>query len=152
MIRLATPKDQAHLARITRDAYEGYVSRIGARPAPMMVDYGALIRQQTVWVADKPPVVGLIIMYPDGTDWAIESLAVDPIHHGQGLGAALLDFAEQKAQAAGARAVSLYTNAAMTENLSFYPAHGYVEVSRRIEDGFSRVYFRKEITHTEIID
>ena len=37
----------------------------------------------------------------------------------------------------------LYTNARMTENLSLYPHLGYVEVERREEDGFDRVFFEK---------
>jgi len=33
----------------------------------------------------------------------------------------------------------------MTENLSIYPHLGYIEVDRREEDGFSRVYFEKRL-------
>ena len=33
----------------------------------------------------------------------------------------------------------------MTENLALYPALGYVETGRRVEDGFSRVYFSKRL-------
>jgi hypothetical protein len=31
----------------------------------------------------------------------------------------------------------------MTENLSFYPRLGYIEVARRAEHGFNRVFFEK---------
>ena len=45
----------------------------------------------------------------------------------------------------GLKAVHLYTNEKMTENLSLYPRLGYIEVARRMEDGFSRVYFEKSL-------
>jgi hypothetical protein len=37
----------------------------------------------------------------------------------------------------------LYTNEKMTDNLSIYRKLGYVEVARRTENGFNRVYFEK---------
>jgi hypothetical protein len=33
----------------------------------------------------------------------------------------------------------------MTENLSYYPRHGYAETHRAEQDGFRRVYFRKPL-------
>ena len=39
-------------------------------------------------------------------------------------------------------AIRLYTNAAMTENLSMYAHMGFVETHRAIEKGFNRVYLR----------
>jgi hypothetical protein len=45
----------------------------------------------------------------------------------------------------GLRRVHLYTNAKMTANLSIYPRLGYVEIDRRSEDGFDRVYFEKRL-------
>lgn len=33
----------------------------------------------------------------------------------------------------------------MTDNLSIYPRLGYVEVERRLEDGFNRVFFEKRL-------
>jgi len=43
-------------------------------------------------------------------------------------------------------AVHLYTNEKMTDNLSIYPRLGYVEVARRHEDGFDRVFFEKRLS------
>jgi hypothetical protein len=39
-------------------------------------------------------------------------------------------------------AIRLYTNAAMTENLSMYAHLGFVETHRAVEKGFDRVYLR----------
>jgi len=39
-------------------------------------------------------------------------------------------------------AIRLYTNAAVTENLSMYAHMGFVETHRAVEKGFNRVYLR----------
>ena len=39
----------------------------------------------------------------------------------------------------------IYTNAAMTENLAYYPRHGYTQTHRAQLDGFQRVFFRKRL-------
>jgi hypothetical protein len=39
-----------------------------------------------------------------------------------------------------------YTNEAMSENLAYYPRHGYTETHRAEEDGFRRAYFHKLLT------
>ena len=54
--------------------------------------------------------------------------------------------AEAEARAAGHTHVRLYTNIAMTENLSLYAHLGYVEVGRVREHGFERIYFEKPLT------
>jgi hypothetical protein len=51
------------------------------------------------------------------------------------LGRGLLSFADDEARRRGYRAVILYTNVHMTENLTRYPALGYVEVGRGKELG-----------------
>jgi hypothetical protein len=33
----------------------------------------------------------------------------------------------------------------MTENLTFYPALGYDETGRGVQDGFARVFYRKAL-------
>ncbi len=33
----------------------------------------------------------------------------------------------------------------MTENLAYYPRHGYAETHRAEQDGFRRVFFRKRL-------
>jgi ribosomal protein S18 acetylase RimI-like enzyme len=62
----------------------------------------------------------------------------------------LIAFAEDHARELGLDAVTLYTNEAMTENLRLYPALGFVETGRRVEDGYRRVYFRKTVSGAEV--
>ena len=33
----------------------------------------------------------------------------------------------------------------MTENLRYYPRHGYIETHRGQQDGYDRVFFRKPV-------
>lgn len=58
----------------------------------------------------------------------------------------LINFCENAARQRGMNVVHLYTNEKMTDNLAIYPKLGYVEVSRRTENGFNRVYFEKPLT------
>jgi hypothetical protein len=55
----------------------------------------------------------------------------------------LLAFAEAEARRMGARALRLYTNEAMTENLALYGRLGFVETHRAVEEGLRRVYMTK---------
>jgi GNAT superfamily N-acetyltransferase len=68
-----------------------------------------------------------------------------PAAQGRGIGARLLDLAEDRARGLGLPEIRLYTNEAMTENLAYYPRHGYTETHRAEEDGFRRVYFRRSL-------
>nr|WP_234901471.1 hypothetical protein [Mycolicibacterium fluoranthenivorans] len=58
----------------------------------------------------------------------------------------MLERAESDARELGLTEVRLYTNEAMSENLTYYPRRGYQETGRRTEDGYRRVYFRKKIS------
>jgi len=53
-----------------------------------------------------------------------------------------MDHAVSEARRRRLSAVRLYTNAAMTENLSMYAHMGFVETHRAVEKGFDRVYLR----------
>jgi hypothetical protein len=42
--------------------------------------------------------------------------------------------------------MALVTHEVMTENQAIYARLGYVEVERRAEDGFRRIYMEKQLT------
>jgi ribosomal protein S18 acetylase RimI-like enzyme len=67
------------------------------------------------------------------------------IFEGPAIGARLLDLAEDHARSLHLGEVRLYTNEAMTENLSYYPRQGYAETHRAEPDGSRRAYFRKPL-------
>lgn len=146
-IHRARPEDTPFVREIAREAYQPYIKRIGREPAPMIADFAALIDAAEVWVAaDFAEILGYIVMRPKGDTLHIENVAVSPPRHGEGVGKALLDFAEAEAARVGIARMDLYTNAAMRENLSLYPRLGWVEVARRSEDWFERVYFEKPVS------
>jgi ribosomal protein S18 acetylase RimI-like enzyme len=127
-------------------AYQPYVPRIGRPPAPMVADYAAAVADQALWVAeDAGAIVGLLVLRPEPDHLLLENVAVHPDAQGRGVGSLLLRVADDEASAAGYPEIRLYTNEAMTENLAYYPRHGYVETHRAEGDGFRRVYFRKRL-------
>jgi ribosomal protein S18 acetylase RimI-like enzyme len=86
---------------------------------------------------------GVLVTRLAGDHLLVENLAVAPVAQGQGIGGRLLAVADEHARACGRAEVRLYTNQAMTENLEFYPRHGYRETGRAEQDGFGRVFFSK---------
>ncbi|BBY66457.1 GNAT family N-acetyltransferase [Mycolicibacterium helvum] len=145
-LRRATAADTAAIVALVEGAYEKYTARIGRRPAPMDADYAALIEDANVWVLTcDDRLVGSLVTYTQGSHLLLDSVAVAPDTQGRGYGALLLHRAEDDAHDAGVIEVRLYTNAAMTENLTFYPRHGYVETHRARQDGFDRVFFSKRL-------
>ncbi len=146
-IHRARPEDSPFIREIANDAYRPYVKRIGKEPAPMIADFAALVNAGEVWVAvDFAEILGYIVMRPNELTLHIENVAVSPPRHGEGVGKALLDFAEAEAARVGIPRMDLYTNAKMRENLSLYLRLGWSEVARRTEDGFERVYFEKSVS------
>ncbi len=145
-IRAAAPGDLARVREIAQAAYLPYVAAIGKKPAPMVADFASQIGDNQVWVfSDEETVLGYVVAYPSGDAMHLENIAVDPAFHGRGVGSALVTFVEEAARRQGLKAVELYTNIKMAGNLSWYPAIGYFETGRAREDGFDRVFFRKDL-------
>jgi ribosomal protein S18 acetylase RimI-like enzyme len=145
-VRLAAPAEAGTLLAIARDAYQHYVPRVGREPAPMSADYGAAVRDGEAWVAvDQGQVIGFAVLIAQPDHLLLENLAVRPSRQGRGAGSLLLALAENEARRLRLAEIRLYTNEAMTENLAYYPRHGYAETHRAEHDGFRRVFFCKRI-------
>ena len=145
-LRLATRDDLAGVEAIVRAAYGHYVVRIGREPGPMRDDYAALIRDARVHVAEREGrVQGVLVLIPQDDAMLLDNVAVAPAAQGTGLGRLMLDFAERAALEAGYRAIKLYTNEAMTENIALYTRLGYAATHRGEENGLRRVYMRKSL-------
>ncbi len=131
---------------IAEAAYQGYVPRVGGRPAPMDADYDEAVRRGNVWVAqDDGAVVGLLVLVPHSDHLLLENIAVTPPAQGRGIGNQLLAFAEDDARRGGLDEIRLYTHETMIENLSYYARHGYTETHRAMEHGFHRVFLTKHL-------
>jgi ribosomal protein S18 acetylase RimI-like enzyme len=90
-------------------------------------------------------VAGFIVLISRPGYLLLENVAVLPAAQDRGIGARLLALAEDRARARHVPEMRLYTNAAMTENLAYYPRQGYTETHRAQQDGFHRVFFRKRV-------
>jgi len=146
-IRCGRPADAWSVRACAVAAYSRYIAAIGCPPAPMVADFDALIAAGSLHVAEGKGgnLTGFIVFFPVGGAMMLENVAVHPDAAGRGIGRALIAFCEEEARRAGLPAVTLYTNAAMIENLAIYPRLGYMRTGRRTEDGFDRVYFRKSL-------
>ncbi len=145
-MRRATTVDLADIQRLIDAAYGKYVERIGRAPAPMTADYAAAVRNSRVWLLHRREVlVGALVTEDRGDHLLLETVAVSPDAQGNGYGRRLLERAERDAVELGLNEIRPYTNEAMTENLSFYPRHGYQETGRAVQDGFRRVHFAKAL-------
>ncbi len=145
-IRLGSGPDLPAISRIVAEAYGKYVARIGKPPGPMLDDYATHLRNGTVWVADESgSLAGLVVLLTGEDHLLLDNIAVEPARHGRGIGGALLRFAEQEAARRSYRELRLYTHESMTENLAMYAALGWEEIGRREQNGYPRVFFRKDV-------
>ena len=149
-IRRATTADLTEIKRLITEAYTKYIERIGRPPAPMTADYTAVLQHSRVWVLESgQAIVGALVTEDRGDHLLLETIAVAPGVQRSGYGRLLLDRAEGDAAELGLTEIRLYTNEAMTENLSFYARHGYRETGRASQDGFRRVYFSKTLRQND---
>jgi ribosomal protein S18 acetylase RimI-like enzyme len=143
LVRRATAGDAACVGAIARAAYAKYLPRIGPELPPMLADFAAEIAADHVMVIETDGAIdGYMIAWREIDVYFIDNVAVDPPRQGEGLGRQLIDHAIREAKHHGSSALRLYTNAAMTENLSMYAHMGFVETHRATENGFHRVHMR----------
>jgi GNAT superfamily N-acetyltransferase len=146
-IRLAYPQDLPAVEAIVRAAYSRYIPLVGQKPGPMLDDYSALIAEWRVHVlVAENEVAGILVLLPDDGAMLLDNVAVHPDRHGRGYGRALIAFAERVARERGFKAIRLYTNEAMIENVDLYARLGFVETHRGEEKGFRRIYMTKALT------
>src|SRR6516162_2018576 len=136
LIRKATAEDTARIGAIARAAYAKYVPRIGREPAPMVADFAAEVAAgHVVVIGTAGAVDGYMIAWPETDTYFIDNIAVDPARQGKGLGRRLIEHAVGEARRFQLPSIRLYTNVAMTENLSMYAHLGFVETHRATEKG-----------------
>ena len=145
-MRPATLADAKQVAACVQVAYQHYIPIIGQEPGPMLDDYAQIIAQHTVWVIeDKSVIVGLIVLMEKKEGILLDNVAVNPRYQGRGLGKRLMEWAEKEVMKRGGKQITLYTHEKMTQNIQIYNKIGYVEIERREEFGFQRVYMRKRL-------
>lgn len=152
-IRKATVEDLSFLQTIVIASYSKYIERMGKPPAPMLLNYNELPKEQDIFVLEAisddkgSEIVGAITLAIDEACGVVKisNVVVGPAAQGRGYGRTLMDFAEAVAREKGIDSLALYTNEKMHENISLYPKFGYIETERKSADGYNRVYFRKQL-------
>jgi GNAT superfamily N-acetyltransferase len=131
-IRKAVPDDSASLKNCMASAYAVYEERMGGvRLPPMDVDYLSEIENYPTWVVESEGrVLGGLIMVFENDQASIANVAVDSGFQGQGIGGALMKFAESKAKENGFAELQLATHALLNENVSLYQHLGWKETGR----------------------
>jgi ribosomal protein S18 acetylase RimI-like enzyme len=136
--------DLAAVEAIVQSAYARYVPLMGQKPGPMLDDYATLIEAEHVYVlSDEGGISGILVLIPEEQAMLLDNVAISPDAQGRGYGRVLIAFAERMARERGLRAIRLYTNEAMMENVALYRRLGFVETHRAEEHGFRRVYMTK---------
>ncbi len=145
-LRSARAEDATAITECVAAAYRHYIDRIGKTPGPMLDDYREVIQQhRVIVVTDGANIVGVLVLIRQTQGLLLDNVAVHPAYQGRGLGRKLTALAEEEAQRLGLTAVMLYTNERMTENIELYKRLGYMETERKTEQGYQRVYMRKEL-------
>lgn len=146
LIRRAEAGDLETIKTVVDAAYRKYVERMALLPAPMLRDYAQPVRDGLVdLLCVDGRVIGLLSLVAMGDHLLVENVAIDPIYQGRGWGGRLMAHAEEVAKRDAIGELRLYTNAVMRENIDFYRRLGFVEVDRRTEDGYDRVFMRKQL-------
>ena len=124
--RLATQADARDIEALTNAAYAKWIPAIGRKPLTMTFDYSKILRVRHVELAhENATLAGVLDMELSPGHALIKNLAVAPQFQKQGIGKALLARADLLGLKAGCSVIRLNTNAAFTENISFYKQMGY---------------------------
>ena len=147
---MAYKSDVGAISAYVSAAFSLYIERIGKPPAPVLLDFPATIAAGKLWVVEmEHRVAGVLVLYATEQGFYIDTVAVLPAMQGTGIGRALLVFAEDEAKKRGFTSIYLCTNVKMTENQDFYPRIGYVEYERKMDEGFDRIFYRKQLKNVE---
>ena len=145
-IRTATGADLASIVRCADLAFAPFAGHSAKRDVNMEENLKSQILEGSIHLlCNEAQVLGYISLWPTANQMFIDTLAVLPMHRRRGFGSQLLAFADRETLRLGLSSVNLFTKATMADNLVFYKRRGYGETGRCDDDGFCRVFFRKNI-------
>ena len=90
-------------------------------------------------------VAGFVLLEDEPDALLLDVLAVSPAAQGAASARTCSPSPRPRRARRGYTRITLSTNAAMTENLAYYPRHGYVETGRETVADRHRVFFRKTL-------
>jgi ribosomal protein S18 acetylase RimI-like enzyme len=145
-IRPAEPGEAFAVRDLAQRAYAPWVEVIGRRPAPMDDDYERHVTAGEVFVLTIDGMItALVVLIPQPDHLLLDNVAVEPSHHGQGLGRRMMQFAEDEARRGGMGELRLFTHSSMVRNVDLYKRLGFVETHRGSVGGFDRVFMSKTL-------
>jgi len=146
-IRTAIITDAAGMRACVESAYRQYIPVIGKKPGPMLDDYSQVVLLHQAFVVEIDEVIaGVLVLIHNNKGILLDNVAVHTNFQGRGIGSKLVRLAEDEVQRQGYDSLELYTHELMTENYHAYLKLGYVEIERREEKGYARIYMQKKFT------
>lgn len=145
-IRKAIITDANGILACAESAYQQYISIIGKKPGPMLDDYSQIVLQHQVFVVEANEVIaGVLVLIQKDDRILLDNVAVHTDFRGRGVGSKLVRFAEVEVLRQGYDSLELYTHELMTGNYHAYLKLGYIEIERREEKGYARIYMQKKL-------
>lgn len=142
-VRIAScgPEAAETVHRLTQEAFGPYGS-LDPPSGAVREDRGAVVEELAAHggaLAELGGVpAGCLRLRPDGNHLLVRRLAIDPRFQGQGIGRAMMAWAESEARRRGLEGVSVGVRLALPGNLDFYRRLGYRQVSEHMHPGYNR--------------
>ena len=150
--RRATKVDLALVWRMVYNAYSQYIPILGRTPPTFLEDFDGHVARGDLWMLETPDGTNAMCVLTEREDaLVIQALCVDPSYQGQGLGRAMLAFAEREARARGCGELRLYTNSKMERNLRIYRQWGFKVTLRETYAWGKRVHLRKLLSIDKVV-
>ncbi len=146
-LRRASLSDETPVRALVHAAYARWIPVVGARPEPMGRDYAAVLRHHDVWVhCTRDRGIEAMLELVEAPDHLhIANLVVSPEQQGEGIGSALLRFAENQARRLQIPELRLCLNREMTSNRRLYERRGFGLTHVRRIDGLEIVFMAKPL-------
>ncbi len=125
-LRRATLRDVPAIAALKDVCYAENEKIIEVMSLPRMVDYADILNTHEIWVADGADGLVAATVIEPGEEGVVYSLAVHPSQQGKRYGDAILAFSEKRLMALGARRLTLFTHAKLTQRIAWYERRGFV--------------------------
>ena len=109
----------------------------------MFDDYTEVIKYHQVFVVEANGIVGVLVLIQTVTAILLDNVAVHPDQQGSGIGKRLMNLAESEAKDQSFEKLDIYTHECMYENIALNKALGCIDIERKQERGYNRVYMQK---------
>lgn len=124
--RKAVAADQGKLTGLQHAAYQANREILGVEPLPLLVDYGTILREMSVWLFERGTfLAGALILKPEPDHLLIWSVASHHDARGLRLGSDMMFFAEDEARRQNLSQTRLYTGSRLVERIGWYERLGY---------------------------